>query len=610
MKRNKFGINIDEGIALETSEEFNQLYVDVASVAEKQLSTWLQHGKKSVLFGGQIGCGKTTLIEYVFQNTKVRPDLTFHFDRKSLNLSSIDSWLIIFCEIFKKYAELNILDAKGIPVNIKKILGNSQTDWLESISQVQIETFSQEAIEKNKLFKQELNELQDYLEKLFEELINDLENHKEGSFILFASGVDKFETDSAGYFALKDILYLLSSYKTLFEVNSIHLFSGEIWSKNLENIIITASNPQQIEQILTKRMGKYTKAHIKTISVISNMSGGIPRQAIRMLDYYLSIQKKYKDKKAALQEVFDFCNQDFFAYSQQPSSALLQNIDKKHYLETNLISLPGDKETARRSIFGNWIIIKSHIKNGQWNVITNPLLKTTLYKDNQNQPESKLLQKYAEQTGISGFGLDGNIDLHGWQNILTELLETPIVLNITEILDLISSSLLSKDRADRIIIAYENNQIADIVRSYLIAKSNSYEYQTWDHYNLNNQSHLIEMIEQFNDDSIDIFSFNFPQNIKKKDLEELNARRDYFIDKQMIWWIPKQELKNYLGAWTQLRQLFQIYILDEELARSLKIDEIESDINFMKDLIEEENTSFSIYVDNLIIVLEYLRGRV
>jgi hypothetical protein len=90
-------------------------------------------------------------------------------------------------------------------------------------------------------------------------------------------------------------------------------------------------------------------------------------------------------------------------------------------------------------------------------------------------------------------------------------------------------------------------------------------------------------------------------------LDELNIRRDSFADKQLIWWIPKEKLGAYLGRWTQLRQLFQVYVLEEDLARSLSIDEIESDLNFMSELAESEGTASFSYIENLKIVLDYLK---
>ena len=61
MKRNRFGINLDEGIPLSTAFDYQSLYIEFFSDTELKLSEWVEHGTASLLAGGQIGSGKTTL---------------------------------------------------------------------------------------------------------------------------------------------------------------------------------------------------------------------------------------------------------------------------------------------------------------------------------------------------------------------------------------------------------------------------------------------------------------------------------------------------------------------------------------------------------------------
>ena len=112
MKRNTFGINLDEGIALTTPEEFESLFVDTGSEVEPKLEQWLQTGEEPVLLGGQIGCGKTTLIAHVYHISQIRPDMIFHFDHGSLNLSDTDSWSIVFSEVFQWLASTGLTDTR------------------------------------------------------------------------------------------------------------------------------------------------------------------------------------------------------------------------------------------------------------------------------------------------------------------------------------------------------------------------------------------------------------------------------------------------------------------------------------------------------------------
>ncbi len=610
MERNRFGINVDEGIALTTAEEFEGLFVDTESEAGIKLLGWLKTGEQSVLFGGQIGCGKTTLLDYVFYKSGIKPDITFHFDSGSLNLSAIDSWSIVFAELFSFIATLDLINIEEIPVEYKKLLGDTPDAWHESISQIRLQSFSQASIEKNKAFNRLLESSQEYLTAFLESLIRKVVLTKKSPLTLFASGIDKFEPGTAAYFALTDILLSLCTHKTLFEVNAVHLFTGDPWCRKLENIFVSTSGTKQIEKILEKRLGRYAGTYAREIPLISKYSGGIPRQALRILESFLAAQKQSPSNSEAFFQAAENVNRDFFAFSQRPEDALMQNVRKNLFLEASLISLSGDQETAKRAVFGNWVILKEQMSESRWEAFVNPLIKESFDIVKADDPERVLLKEYARQRGISEHGLEVDLSQTGWRDTLLEQLERPIEFNVTEILDSISSALLSKRRADRIIVAFEDEVIADTVRTYLEAKSNSYEYQVWSHHKINvdiELSPLTEMAKCFLEDSVDVYSFEFVGDLSMTSLDELNIRRDWFIEAQLIWWIPKKKLKEYLGQWTQLRQLFQIYVLEEDLGKSLSVEEIESDLDFMNELAESEGTASFSFVKNLKIVLDYLK---
>ena len=610
MRRNKFGINIDEGVALSTPEEFDHLYIESEPEVNNQLKRWLSHGNKPVLVGGQIGCGKTSFIEYSFYKHKIKPDITFHFDSESLNLSLIDSWSILFAELFRYISIHQLTEIEEIPETIKAILGKDSDEWIISISKIRMETFSSDSIEKNKAFNQQLENIQTSLPKLFKSIMLRLEDTKSMPLFIFASGLDKFQPGTTAWFSLGEILQSLSHYKTLYELNAVHLFLHEQWMHSIEKIVISASKSDWIKIILEKRLGTYSSGYEKEIQLIAQFSGGIPRQALRLLDSFLAEKKLQKSNPEAFVQAVKNINRDFFSFGVRPDSILLQTIAKDNFIETTLISLPGDKETAQNAVFGNWIILYFPENESRWKASINPIIKKSFALSQVEEPETKLLNEYARQQGISEYGLDLNVEISGWQNIFNDNIEASIELNITEILELISSALLSKQRTDRVIIAYEDKDIANVVRAYLTAKSNSYEYQVWQHTDLlikHDLSILLQIIQSCNQQNIDVFSFDFDKNISDEQLAELNIKRDGFLNKQMIWWIPKAKLNVYLSKWTQLRQLFQVYVLEEELQRYLSIQDIESDLDFMNDLVEHEGSNSYSYVKNLELVLQYLK---
>ena len=464
MKRNRFGINVDEGVALTTPEEFELLFVDTESDAEKSLLKWLKTGDRPVLFGGQIGCGKTTLLAYVFHKSRINPDMAFHFGRDSLNLSSTDSWSIVFSELFAYIASHDWIGMDDIPLEYKEILGNTPEQWIESISQIRLDVFSDASVKKNKAFQCLLESNQAYLPRFLASLIRAISSRKDRPMILFASGIDKFQPGNAAYFALTEILHSLSAHKTLFEMNAVHLFHGDPWMGKMEKIILRPMGHGQIQEMLVRRLGRYAKTYTEDVALITGYSGGIPRQALRLLDSFLAVQKRLPNKSEAFFSSVEQVNRDLFAFSPRPESALMKNVDKNRFLETGLISLFGDPETAQRAVFANWIILEAPMHESRWKAFVNPVIKEAFVEVSPQEPERALLKAYANQVGITDVGLDVDIHQDRWHHTLMDQLETPIELNVTEILDSISSALLSTQRADRVVIAFEDR---DMIRAYL-----------------------------------------------------------------------------------------------------------------------------------------------
>jgi hypothetical protein len=67
MKRNISGINLDEGIPLQSEWELDNLFIPCHEEQLQQLTAWLKTGDFPLLLGGQIGCGKNSLIMKAFR---------------------------------------------------------------------------------------------------------------------------------------------------------------------------------------------------------------------------------------------------------------------------------------------------------------------------------------------------------------------------------------------------------------------------------------------------------------------------------------------------------------------------------------------------------------
>jgi len=611
MKRNKSGINFDLGLPLESEWELQNLYVSVHKELQSKIEHWLKRGNNPLFIGGQIGSGKSTIIRNVFHTTSIKPDIEFHFDRDAINLSLGDFWRIILAELIAKAldvkADLSVLD---LPHELAELENHQWKELLDILKPPRVELVF---YTKRKKIQDKIVELPDFVDNACSQLLEHIEKKLAKKTTLFASGIDKYAPDSAAFFDLMGPLRFLMSKKTLFELNVVHLFRPLFFSETDQSLLVYAVSKNKIREMLKKRMGIYSKGAAALIDTATKWSGGNPRQALRMLIILRNSRGKTKDEitiKAVRNLFFEY-----FAYSPKPEDDLLNVIKQQGYIEPTLLILPGDKETAQRAVYGNWVLLQKRERHqSKLQAIINPIVVYSVsLRVKPDHPEVQLLRRYAKQKQISPTGLDFNHDVITsklWESVLQKQFDRPVASNLTEILDVLESSLFSKDRADRTIIVYRNPDILKIARTYLFAKANTYEYQSFRHVVIedsNDEPPAVKLLE-LTKENIDILSIDFlGDKWSEKSLIEIDKIRDKLLDHQMIWWIPERNLSRNLYYWTQLRQLFQVFVLEDELLSSLSKEEIQSDIDFFKDLAEGDQSSEANVVNNLKTVLAYLK---
>ncbi len=635
MKRNRFGINLDEGIPLNTQLDFDLLHVDCFPQATEKLMVWIEDSDGTLAIGGQIGSGKTTLIRNVLKQTTIKPDFLINYDQESLNLDAGDFWAATLVQFIKVALKHHIdLSFSKLP----KELGSFQpNDWNSLLNNLEPRELSMEAFYKKIELRRKIAENEVYIREVIRKTGEEIENALNRHLFIFALGLDKFDTKSAAFLSARDIISALSAYKTLYEVNALQLFPVKNYMITSDaKLFLPAIGYDDLINIYHKRMGVYGEPIAHEMDMLAQWSGGNPRQALRLLNHFY-VSKKRKTPIDSISYALSGTANDFFSYLPKPSTELIKTVHADGYIETSLIVLPGDKETAQRALYGNWILFKENGTTAglsSWPAIVNPLIKKAFIGDlTIEEPEVALLKDYANTVGISTAGLSPKLmneilredesddrtdeiyrkEKSGDQIImeLISVLEHPFHANLIEIFEALKAALLSKDRADRVIIAYRDTEVVNATRAYLFAKANMYEYQICKHFVLEGgegKQPIISLREYFLQQDTDIYSIEFQGEWEKTQLEALDRQRDRFIDYQMIWWIPLDRLKQYLPYWVQLRQLFEIFVLEDELLGSISIDEIESDIAFFQDMDEDitnESVSASV-ISNLKIFLEYL----
>jgi hypothetical protein len=621
MERHRFGTNLDAGIPLSSEVDFELLYVSCFDGIVSNLADWIKDDSTiPLMVGGQIGSGKSTLINKVFRDSATLPDVSLHFDRESLNLGAGDFWTIILTGLIKCALHHKIdLSFSPLPSELGQY---SKNDWRGLLRVLSPSSFSMKAFADRTDFYEKIGENSAYIRQVIVEIGNRLEEKLHRSLLIFASGLDKFDTTSPAFFAMQDPIGTLLHHRTLLEVNAVHLFAKSHNSLlyRLERRPILAAPISAISDMLWKRMGVYGQNLRKDLNTIADWSGGNPRQAVRLLSHY-EANKKVRNRSAEirLKMAITATMRDFFSYSRRPSRDLITTIKKSGRIDSSLFELPGDKETARLALYGNWFLLTEHLEGTLWRAVINPLV-SALYSDSPmpTDYETHLLAKLAGDIDVSPVGVGPSRTHQGsgkeksgaqllWEVFRTGI-EQPVRTNLAEIFTVLSAALLSNDRVDRSIIAYRDKNIVDAARSYLFAKANTYKFQRCKHIDIEGGKKCEPLREfaSFLAEDTDVFSIGFTGKWEHGQLDWLDRQRDQFIEHQMLWWVHLDDLNEYLAHWVNLRQLFELFILEDELLRSLSIEDIEADLAYFRNLDSEFKDSKNNVVKNLKMLLKHL----
>ncbi len=617
MKRNRYGVNLDAGAALQTEWELENLYVPCHEEPFQRLTKWMDKGDGPLLFGGQIGCGKSSIILKAFMETGLEPDITLRLDREGLNLSLGDFWRIVL----SKYCECALshdvdLSLFSLPEELADL---SRDDWRGFLQRLSPRRFSMDSYNERIRIGGILTDNSRYIRDVIDAMGGGIKKKIGRPILIFASGVDKYAKGTAAYFSLLPVLETLLPHKTLFEMNAVHLFDCPIELSRFEKLYLPSMNDQEIRDVLQKRMGIYSDAVKDEIAVLSHWSGGNPRQALRLLSHFEAAKR---NKTIGILESISCATRsttrDFFAFGTMPDPEIMRYVRANHEIAASEFTLPGDRDTARLALFGNWLFITGDARNDNWPALVNPLVKGGFdWEITPEEPEVKALRLYAAARGVSSAGLSFQVtsdagEKESGDKLMNDLflreMEWPLSTNLSEIIDIMAAALLSRDRSDRVIIAYKDASVLEAARAYLFARANSYEHQRFSHTFITGgegTSPLPEFLAFLEEDT-DIFSIHFQGAWTIEQLQSLDKFRDRLTPYQMIWWVEYDLLPTFLQEWIQLRQIFQLFILEDELLGSLSMEEIKGDMAFLEDLVEDEDGAEANVIRNLRLVLEYL----
>jgi hypothetical protein len=622
VNRRSHGVNLDDGIALSTDEEFQLLFVDGQPEVRSTLQGWLADDEQdSMLFGGQIGTGKTTLLNEVLRTQPNALAIRIRFDTDCIDATEGGYVQLLFGQVLQACLN-NSVSPDGCGIVIKDLVPLDRTDWRGVAHAL---THPPETLAQATRLRENANVLtgnSNLVRRAVHVLLERLAEATKRRPVLVADGVDKFNPSTADYFALKDTLAFLAKHKTLFEVNAVHLFRADDFCNGIAKLFVGGLNADLLQQIFLKRLGGYGPAYSEAFSALADYCGGNVRQGLRLLNgYYHRRTQMRNDHTAALALACHRVGADLLSvpFDQFPAD-VFSVVKKDHYMEGSLLKNKLSAAAASDAVYKNWLFLDSEPSKEaptQWPARINPLIDMAIdWKQAlPPTPEEEAVRKWAAERHISPIGLNVPVDENGkpawkefWEEMESSSSSEDETLSILQLLEEIAAGLYGTERQDRIIVSYKQRGNLESVRDFLIGKANTYSFFPCTDIMLvgGDGEHPIEelMSKLSTRDPNCIYSVEMQGNWTDAQLRDLEHRRDLFDNLQMLWWVQEDALQRYLPFWQQLRQLFRIYRLEEELWRDISVDEIEADIELIQDLSSENDPEG---VCRLKGVLEFLR---
>lgn len=614
MHRNEHGVNLDLGLPLQTEADFRLLHVCVAPDELSSFTEWILSGEGPLLLGGQIGVGKSTFIQAGYRAVDRRPLVKVHFDTDASAQTAAGYWAAIVRAFVRAALDAGLpLPAPDLP---RELAGLADADWAGLVDVLDAKQRSLAAYRRQREIGEALADAAGYVCDFVRTLAQDLGCGRGESPGVFAGGVDKIGVGTASFFELRDCLRLLCEFKTLFEVNAVHLFGGTFSGdlRPLDQICLPAMAPESVLAVLRKRLGRYAGPPEAegVLKMLAQFSGGNPRQGIRLLEAFEVARTAGADVAGAASRAIRTTIRDLFAFALAPKEELLRVVQRDRRIEAGMISVPGDPETAQIALFHNWILLQGQPESGTtWPAQVNPLLAfgTQSRPAPPEDPVAGLLRRYAEQEGMSAQGLELDPESAGQASAGVErLVETELPCNVRELMDSVGAMLLGQDRTEHVILAYGDAEAANVVRAYLFARANAYTLRRCAHIKVGESSGDTpgEKLTMALATESDILSIDVDVLLDDSAVRYLEAHRDELASRRVLWWIPREALKRYLRGWPQFRQFAKVLVLDDDVFATLDRDEVESDIAFL-DLLTEDHAKAG--ADQLRTVLTYLRRR-
>ena len=591
MPINKRGMTIDLGYPL-SETEMEDLFIDLFPELKYRCVDWFKDENivRPLMIAGQIGTGKTSLLNNVFLETGIVPDLRLSFDKDDFDVSIGGFFGYVFFQTLKTLQNVKV-DVRKWVDDLSKATGVSleETMAIFFFKKFDAQTSIMRKIILN-LFEDRERDYKIQLAEMFEILSDTLGRPP----LIFCEGVDKYQFSDVKIRLLSPTLSVLSKSpgKLMYELNLVYTINLDFeWQRQDSLIaILTSSDEAKIRELLQRRTGIYSNYRESIFPILAKLSGGNPRQAVRLqAEFEYAYEKLKKPKDEAISYACDRVRNDFLR-----SSEVAFSLEHLKTVKKDGFFVPSDEPP----LYWNWILATAEPSIGKIPVKINPLLLPALESFEgliPEDPEVEKLKLWAQEHGTSPFGLTIPEDMK-IEGFIDEMNKSGLMepaLSLEKIFNELASFFLSQRFNSLYLILYQDLEVARLASDYICGKAMALT-EKWFVDGIIDKN--VESFKQFfkSLEKHDGLSLFYDESLEPKDVEWCETKRDQLIEKRIIFWAKKDKGLSYLNVWPHLRQFMRVFELEKEISRGISLEDIEEDLKLLKEVtIQDERKRIS-----------------
>ncbi|MBA7635348.1 hypothetical protein ES703_42949 [subsurface metagenome] len=581
MPINKRGMTIDLGYPL-SEADMEYMFIDLFPELKDMCVEWLKDIKniRPIMLAGQIGTGKTTLINQVFLESGIDPDLRLSFDKDDFDVSIGGFLGYVFFQTLKTLDNLKIDVLKWVD-DLSKATGASLDEIITAFF------FKKSGAPTSPIRKVVLNllkEQEDNYKAQLAEMLEILSDILGRPPFIFCEGIDKYQFSGGDIRLFSPTLSVLSKSpgKVLYELNLLYIVNLDFeWQRQDASIVIlTSSDETKIRELLVSRTGIYSNYRWSIFPILSKLSGGNPRQAVRLqAEFEYAYEKLMKSKGEAVQYSCDRVRTDFLrSGSAGFSMEHLKTVKKDGFF------VPFEEAP----LYWNWILATAEPSIGKIPVKINPLLLPAIESFESLTPEDPEVEKlklWAQEHDTSPFGLTipAEMKIEGFIDEMNKSGLTEPALSLEKIFNALASFFLNQRFNSLYLILYQDLEVARLASDYVCGKA-SVLAEKWfaDEIidkNVSSFNQYTELLEKH--DGLSLF---YDELLDSDDVIWCEIKRDQLIGKRIIFWAKKDIGISYLDVWPHLRQFIRVLELEKEIWRDISPEDIEADLKLLEEV--------------------------